>query len=54
MSFGVANGSLSVMAGIYFRSSWKARRTALTGYFRARGEVDVLGLISARSSCTSA
>ncbi|MDQ6648310.1 MAG: hypothetical protein M3Y93_13980 [Pseudomonadota bacterium] len=49
MSFVVASGSLSVMAGIYFRLEidGPAQKVQLTGYFRARGEVDVLGLISA-------
>ncbi|QIG40998.1 hypothetical protein G5T42_17210 [Microbacterium sp. 4R-513] len=49
MSFVVASGSLSVMAGIYFRLEVTAATSSveLTGYFRARGEVDVLGLISA-------
>lgn len=49
MSFVVASGSLSVMAGIYFRLeiSGATQQVQLTGYFRARGEVDVLGLISA-------
>ncbi|GAA1953598.1 hypothetical protein [Agromyces allii] len=49
MSFVVASGSLSVMAGIYFRLEidGDTQSVQLTGYFRARGEVDVLGLISA-------
>jgi hypothetical protein len=48
LNFGVASGSLSVMAGIYFRMEFQPDENAsLTGYFRARGEVDVLGLISA-------
>jgi hypothetical protein len=49
MSFAVASGSLSVMAGIYFRLEIDAgqQNVQLTGFFRARGEVDVLGLISA-------
>ena len=49
MSFVVASGSLSVMAGIYFKLEFKGETQSvqLTGYFRARGEVDVLGLISA-------
>ena len=49
MDFVVASGSLSVMAGIYFRLEVTAgtQSVELTGYFRARGEVDVLGLISA-------
>lgn len=49
MSFVVASGSLSVMAGIYFRLEIEGEKQSvqLTGFFRARGEVDVLGLISA-------
>lgn len=49
MNFGVASGGVSVMAGIYFRleSSGNETSVELSGYFRLRGEVDVLGLISA-------
>jgi hypothetical protein len=48
LDFGVASGSLSIMAGIYFRMELQPEEKAsLTGYFRARGELDVLGLISA-------
>jgi hypothetical protein len=49
MNFAVASGSLSVMAGIYFRLEIQGdtQSVQLTGFFRARGEVDVLGLISA-------
>ncbi|MEV4872101.1 hypothetical protein [Streptomyces syringium] len=47
MNFGVASGSLSVMAGIYYRLELASGESRLTGYFRARGEVDVLGIISA-------
>jgi hypothetical protein len=49
LDFGVASGSVSVMAGIYFRLRTVDGNTSayLTGYFRARGEVDVLGLITA-------
>ncbi|ARZ66250.1 hypothetical protein SMD11_0584 [Streptomyces albireticuli] len=47
MNLGVASGSLSVMAGIYFRLEIESGESRLTGYFRARGEVDVLGIISA-------
>ncbi|QAY72003.1 hypothetical protein ET445_00320 [Agromyces protaetiae] len=50
LSFVVASGSVSVMAGIYFRLEViddDNQSVTLTGYFRARGEVDVLGLISA-------
>jgi len=41
----VASGSVSVSVGIYLRL--EADKGSLTGYFRIRGEVDVLGLISA-------
>jgi hypothetical protein len=48
LDFGVASGSLSVMAGIYFKMEMgPPENAALSGYFRARGEVDVLGIISA-------
>lgn len=49
LDFGVASGSVSVMAGIYFRLRTEngVTNAQLTGYFRARGEVDVLGLITA-------
>ncbi|MEW2529168.1 hypothetical protein [Streptomyces sp. NPDC047071] len=61
MNFGVASGSLSVMAGVYFRlelvevtpdpgrPDLKETRpnVKLVGYLRARGEVDVLGIVSA-------
>jgi hypothetical protein len=45
LDFGVASGSLSAMGGIYFKL--ELGDATLTGYFRLRGEVDVLGLISA-------
>jgi hypothetical protein len=45
VDFGVASGSISAMIGIYMRLEGDAG--SLTGYFRLRGEVDVLGLISA-------
>ena len=49
VNFGVASGSLSAMAGIYFKieTTSNGEECTLTGYFRLRGEVDVLGLISA-------
>ncbi|WP_058041757.1 hypothetical protein [Streptomyces roseifaciens] len=47
MNLGVASGSLSVMAGIYYRLELPSNASRLTGYFRARGEVDVLGIVSA-------
>ena len=46
VNLGVASGSVSVMVGVYLRLEADAGRP-LTGYFRIRGEVDVLGLISA-------
>ncbi|QNN52378.1 hypothetical protein [Nocardioides mesophilus] len=45
VDFGVASGSISAMIGIYIRL--EGEKGSLTGYFRLRGEVDVLGLISA-------
>ncbi|MCP4674802.1 MAG: hypothetical protein GY854_04670 [Deltaproteobacteria bacterium] len=45
MDFGVASGSLSAMAGIYIGITLDDAE--LAGYFRLRGEVDVLGIISA-------
>ena len=45
VDFGVASGSISAMIGIYIRL--EGDKGSLTGYFRLRGEVDVLGLISA-------
>jgi len=49
INLGVASGGVSIMAGVYFRLETEAGQTnaQLTGYFRLRGEVDVLGLISA-------
>ena len=49
VNLGVASGGVSIMAGVYFRLETDATGTKaqLTGYFRLRGEVDVLGLISA-------
>jgi len=45
VDFGVASGSISAMVGIYMRL--EGDEGSLSGYFRLRGEVDVLGLISA-------
>lgn len=45
VDFGVASGSVSIMAGIYFKLERGA--ATISGYLRMRGEVDVLGLISA-------
>jgi hypothetical protein len=45
VDFGVASGSISAMIGVYFKMESSA--ATLTGYFRLRGEVDVLGIITA-------
>ncbi len=45
INLGVASGSVSIMVGLYLRL--EGEEGSLTGYFRIRGEVDVLGLISA-------
>ena len=45
INLGVASGSVSIMVGVYLSS--RRDKGQLTGYFRIRGEVDVLGLISA-------
>ncbi|SDI33172.1 hypothetical protein SAMN05192558_107173 [Actinokineospora alba] len=45
VDLGVASGSISAMVGVYMRL--EGEKGSLTGYFRLRGEVDVLGLISA-------
>ncbi len=46
LNFGVASGSISLMAGFYFKYEVNGG-TTLTGYVRLVGEVDVLGIISA-------
>ncbi len=45
LDFGVASGSVSIFAGIYF--SIESDVVTLKGYVKIHGEVDVLGLISA-------
>jgi hypothetical protein len=45
VDLGVASGSVSIAVGVYLRL--EADTGLLTAYFRIRGEVDVLGLISA-------
>ncbi|PEG42089.1 hypothetical protein CQY20_04070 [Mycolicibacterium agri] len=45
VDLGVASGSVSVMVGVYLRLEDKIGQ--LTGYFRIRGEVEVLGIASA-------
>jgi hypothetical protein len=54
IDLGVASGSVSAMLGIYFRIENNAgtNQLTLTGYFRVRGEVDVLGLITASITLT--
>ena len=44
VNFGVASGSVSAMAGLYFKI--EGDQGTLAGYFRLRGEVRVLGIIS--------
>lgn len=45
VDLGVASGSVSISVGVYLRL--EADKGLFTAYFRVRGEVDVLGLISA-------
>jgi hypothetical protein len=45
VDLGVASGSVSAMLGVYIRL--ETDEGSITGYFRLRGEVDVLGLVSA-------
>jgi hypothetical protein len=45
VDLGVASGSVSIAVGVYLRL--EADRGLLTAYFRIRGEVEVLGLVSA-------
>ena len=45
VDLGVASGSVSIAVGVYVRL--EADKGLLTAYFRIRGEVDVLGLVSA-------
>jgi hypothetical protein len=45
IDLGVASGSVSVMIGVYLRL--EDTKGQLTGYFRIRGEVEVLGIASA-------
>jgi hypothetical protein len=44
VDFGVASGSVSAMAGVYFKLVQKDAE--LSGYFRLRGEVDALGVVT--------
>jgi hypothetical protein len=44
VDFGVASGSVSAMAGLYFKI--EGSTVTLAGYFRMRGEVEALGIVS--------
>ena len=44
VDFGVASGSVSAMAGLYFKI--EGSDVTLAGYFRMRGEVEALGIVS--------
>lgn len=44
VDFGVASGSVSAMAGLYFK--FEGSDATLAGYFRLRGEVEALGIVS--------
>jgi hypothetical protein len=44
VNFGVAAGGVSAMAGLYFKI--EAGEADLAGYFRLRGEVEALGIVS--------
>jgi hypothetical protein len=44
VNFGVASGSVSAMAGLYFKI--EGSDATLAGYFRLRGEVEALGIVS--------
>ena len=43
----VASGSVHIMAGVYLKLDLASDQSQLTGYLRAGGSLDVLGLISA-------
>ena len=45
IDLGIASGSVEIMIGVYLRL--ESKKGSLTGYLRIRGEVDVLGIISA-------
>lgn len=44
VDFGVASGSVSAMAGLYFKI--EGSDVTLAGYFRLRGQVEALGIVS--------
>jgi hypothetical protein len=43
----VASGSVHIMAGVYLKLDLTSKESQLTGYLRAGGSLDVLGIISA-------
>ena len=43
----VASGNVHIMAGVYLKLDFVSKASQLTGYLRAGGSLDVLGLISA-------
>jgi hypothetical protein len=43
----VASGNVHIMVGVYLRLDFSTKESQLTGYLRAGGTLDVLGLISA-------
>ena len=43
----VASGNVHIMAGVYLKLDFVSKESQLTGYLRAGGTLDVLGLISA-------
>jgi hypothetical protein len=51
IDLGIASGSAKIVVGLYFKLEEKSgppktQETSLTGYFRAHGEVSVMGIIS--------
>lgn len=51
IDIGIASGSAKIVVGIYFKLEEKSgppkhQETSLTGYFRAHGEVSVMGVVS--------
>ena len=50
IDLGIASGSVEIMVGVYLRL--EGTGGSLTGYLRIRGEVDVLGIVSASIELT--
>ena len=46
IDLGVASGGVSIMAGIYFKLVTSPKQVTLTGFLRADGNLEVLGIIS--------